>query len=348
MRNTTARLEGLDLARCLALIGMVLVNFRIAMGVEQGGPDWLQLAFDALHGRAAATFVVLAGIGLGLATRHLDWWAAQRQTVRRAAFLLVAGLLNVMLFPADIIHYYAVYFVLGALCLRLPGYALWGLIAALATGFIALLFMLDYDRGWHWADYSYPDFWLPAGFLRNLLFNGWHPVLPWLGFVLYGLWLSRQPLAETRVQRYLVLGGVLAVLAGHALSWALRTLWPQPALAPLFGVMPVPPVPLYLVAGGGVASMVIGAALWLAQRWPQGALLAWLAPAGRQTLTLYIAHILLGMGVMEATGWLQGRSLAQVLLAAALYCLAALLFARLWSRRFARGPLEALMRRCCG
>lgn len=63
-----SRLEGLDLARYLAFVGMVIVNFKIAMGAEneQGVVGFLT---SALEGRAAATFVVLAGIGLGLAAQ---------------------------------------------------------------------------------------------------------------------------------------------------------------------------------------------------------------------------------------------------------------------------------------
>lgn len=76
------RLEGLDLARAMALLGMVLVNFRIAMGVLAGGPTWLKPLLDALEGRSAASFVVLAGIGLGLSTRKLAWSAAMTHTAR--------------------------------------------------------------------------------------------------------------------------------------------------------------------------------------------------------------------------------------------------------------------------
>ncbi len=57
--------------------------------------------------------MVLAGIGLGLSTRKLAWSAAMSHTARRALFLLIVGLLNYLVFPADIIHYYAVYFLLG-------------------------------------------------------------------------------------------------------------------------------------------------------------------------------------------------------------------------------------------
>jgi len=93
------RLEGLDLARYIAFVGMVIVNFKIAMGAE-GDDGVLGLLTTALEGRAAATFVVLAGIGLGLAgLKGIDQTIVV--TVKRALFLLVIGLLNMTIFDAD-------------------------------------------------------------------------------------------------------------------------------------------------------------------------------------------------------------------------------------------------------
>lgn len=34
------RIIGLDIARAFAIIGMVIVNFKITMGAEEGGPPW--------------------------------------------------------------------------------------------------------------------------------------------------------------------------------------------------------------------------------------------------------------------------------------------------------------------
>lgn len=348
MASSSNRLEGLDLARAMALLGMVLVNFRIAMGVLTGGPDWLKAMLDALEGRSAASFVVLAGIGLGLSTPKLSWPTAMQHTAKRALFLLILGLLNYLVFPADIIHYYAVYFLLGACCLRLPSLWLLSLIPLLAAGFVILLFHFNYDQGWQWHSFSYPEFWTLNGFVRNLLFNGWHPVVPWLGFLLYGLWLSRQALANASVQRWLLAGGVGAMVLARGLSLWLLTLFPQPELAPLLATGPIPPAPLYLLFGMGAASTLIALCLWLGRAQPTARWWRVWLPVGRQTLTLYIAHIMLGMGVLEGLGWLQGQDLPEVVLAATLFALTALLFANLWSLRFARGPLEGVMRRLCG
>ncbi|KAG1088661.1 hypothetical protein G6F40_013454 [Rhizopus arrhizus] len=84
MSTDDRRLHGLDLARYLALAGMVLVNFRLAMAVPAEGNGGLAGFFHLLEGKASATFVTLAGLGLVLATQRQGWWSASVQTWRRA------------------------------------------------------------------------------------------------------------------------------------------------------------------------------------------------------------------------------------------------------------------------
>jgi len=55
----SSRLDGLDLARLVAFVGMVIVNFNVVMG-GQADAGFLSVFVQALEGRAAATFVVLA------------------------------------------------------------------------------------------------------------------------------------------------------------------------------------------------------------------------------------------------------------------------------------------------
>ena len=73
-----------------------------------------------------------------------------------------------------------------------------------------------------------------------------------------------------------------------------------------------------------------------------------LNPAGRQTLTLYLAHILLGMGVMDELGLLGGQTTQTAFFASAIFCTLAVIYALIWSRYFKRGPIEALMRKTAG
>lgn len=109
--HPSSRLAGLDLARLFALFGMVLVNFSIVMGAE-GGTDSSATLSGFMEGKAAGTFVVLAGLGLGLSAARYGHSSNTKTILKRAAFLMVLGLLNSVIFPADILHYYAIYFYL--------------------------------------------------------------------------------------------------------------------------------------------------------------------------------------------------------------------------------------------
>ncbi|WP_232533439.1 hypothetical protein [Delftia acidovorans] len=90
--------------------------------------------------------------------------------------------MNLLIFPADIIHYYAVYFVLAIAWLQAGARALLAGMAAVAVLSATALLQLDYSQGWDWASLSYQGLWEPAGFARNLLFNGFHPCCPGLPF----------------------------------------------------------------------------------------------------------------------------------------------------------------------
>ncbi len=329
------RLNALDAARFVAFCGMVLVNFSIAAQVAPAD-DWASAFVDALEGRAAALFVVLAVIGVGLSG------VSASQLLRRAVFLFLVGLINMAVFDADILHFYALYFLVGVMFLTAPARSLWiGAVGIVALSVAAHL-ILDYDRGWNWDTLSYTDLWTLPGFLYNAFFNGWHPVLPWAAFLLIGMAIARADLRTLCVQHRLIMWGFGAAV----LALLPQNLTTDPDLAALLGTESIPPGPFYILAGTCSACMVIGLMLKL---WPVierlrlGKLLT--AP-GRQSLTLYVAHILIGMGVLEEAGLLNGTLTASEIVTYALcFCALSSAYAILWSRKFQRGPLEALMRR---
>ncbi|AZV77218.1 DUF418 domain-containing protein [Parasedimentitalea marina] len=329
------RLQGLDIVRFLAFCGMVLVNFRLAAQVTPGD-DWPSLLTTALEGRAAALFVVLAGIGVALAK------APASLMLRRVAFLFVLGLANLTIFEADILHFYALYFAAAIPFVSAPNRWLWAGIAVVMALSLCAQLILNYEAGWNWDTLHYADFWTISGFLRHALYNGWHPVFPWLSFLLFGMWIGRLALSTKGVQLHLAIWGTVAAALALIPGWLID----DPEVIDLINTTSIPPGPFYIIAGCGSAAAVIGLILLLHPILNRLRMAQWLAPAGRQSLTLYAAHILLGMGTLEALGWLDGSLTApQILWISLVFCLACLIYTCLWGLKFKRGPLEMMMRR---
>ena len=120
----------------------------------------------------------------------------------------------------------------------------------------------------------------------------------------------------------------------------------RPAWEPLLGPGPLPPGPVYMFSAAGLATALIGMCLrWSAcyggHRWLCAAPLQAL---GRCTLSVYIAHIFVGMGTLEAIGWLSGRSLNEVLAVGLVFGVCALLVCWAWLKWAKHGPLESLLR----
>lgn len=356
---SSSRIYGFDVARALAIFGMVIVNFNVAMDPANAGPAWLTTFVQLFEGRAAATFVVLAGIGISLMSKRSlttkdpqDIARNRRRLLKRAVFLFVAGLLHTFIWSADILHFYGLYFLLVAFIFTVSDRTLLWLAGFFTVGFIILFFLFDYELGWEFESLTYIQSWTIAGVLRYLFYNGLHPVFPWMSFVLAGMWLGRQDLSQPQLrQRLLITSTVLVFLATVISNWlvaqASLTMGNEIAEA-IFGNGPFPPMPLYVLAGGGTAVTVIMLCLMLVDRFGETRWVRALISTGQIALTLYIGHVVVGMGTLEALGRLEGQTLAFSVTSALIFCAFAVVFAYLWRLRFSRGPLEALMRRLTG
>jgi len=332
-----ARIQAFDVARAIALIGMVIVNYHVTMSYDQPG-GW-GIPAGLLSGRAAALFVILAGIGTSLASERAlaapghSLSAHRRGLLRRAAFLWFAGWAFFIVWPADILHYYGVFLLVGAAALRASSKALIVLaVIAVATSSIFLL-CGDYVAHWDLLALEYQHLWTVDGFMRNLLLNGFHPVFPWVGFFLVGMALGRLDWNAQRTRRLCVAWGAFlfliaktgAVAAGATLS-------------------PMPPTPFFIVGGIGTALMSIGASFLLVQHLPS-ALRQRLSATGRFAFTHYLAHVLVGLGVVEEFWGLGPHTPQFSLLAALAYATLAVEVSWQWQKRWGAGPVERFFRK---
>ena len=104
---------------------------------------------------------------------------------KRSAFLFILGLLlYVADWTGDILHYYGIYMLIASFLIVASTKRMIILSSIILFTSQVLQVKMNYLKGWHPDQpfMEYLDFWTIEGFIRNLLYNGYHPVLPWICF----------------------------------------------------------------------------------------------------------------------------------------------------------------------
>lgn len=355
------RILGIDMARSLAILFMVIENYKNAMEAHGEGPRWLVWFFSRIEGRAAPAFVTIMGAGLALlAHKTLESGdsALRRNStlliIKRGVFLVVLGIFNYQVWPGDILHFYGFYMVLCALFLFRPS---WTSLAAAALVMIVAYFInqvFDNKIGWENGHIWYNGYLTPGGFVRNTFLNGYHPVFPWTAYALVGMWLARQPIFEKEGRRrYLLIFIPITLLFEFAITFpGFLRFFRHPDTGVAFAdgmlrLLTVKPNLLIMSARQLVAISAILVCLELSDRFRTSRIIEALATTGRMPLTHYLAHTSLVLGPMLALDVLQQDRMTSFLISCGFFA-AAVTFSVLYSRRYTLGPLEALMRRVTG
>ncbi|PTL75166.1 DUF418 domain-containing protein [Vitiosangium sp. GDMCC 1.1324] len=309
--SASARIHGFDIARSLAICGMLVVHSVLVLGPPTERLSGLdRFVFNLCDGRAAATFVLLAGLGVGQLLARTEDSSHRRVLWRRAAFLGTLGVLNLVIWPGDILRLYGVALLAAPLLHRGSSRALTLLIAVLVLGFPVAAAFIDWDARWEWATLTYRGLWTPSGFVSNLVIDGFRPLIPWLAFFVLGLRLSRLDWRDGGTARRMLLTGGVLLLVAELASMALiqlagrsslaSSLGPQ-GIAAILGTHSMPPMPQFILSAFGFAGLVIGVGFVLAEHLPAHARNA-LVSTGRLALTWYVSHILLLVG-LAVTGF---------------------------------------------
>ena len=352
------RLIGIDVARALAVFGMIIVNFKVVFG-DAGNTELKNLA-QLFDGKAAATFVVLAGVGLALMTNSAyknsdreKLKLSKSRIVKRALFLFVVGLSYIWIWPADILHFYGIYMLFTLMFInRVPKQTL---IASIIIIFLFpfLLLLFNYETGWNFETLAYAHFWSIDGFFRNLFYNGFHPVIPWAAFMLFGLWFGRQNLYNSQFVKKALWVGSLVFIGVQAFSFFIIKVLSQgdtqvsEDLTALLGTNPMPPMPIYMINGIAISVVVISACILLANRFENNKITKALHKTGQLALSFYVAHVVIGMGLIETLidKPLGTYSITFSLFYALIFSGCCILFAVIWLRFKTQGPLEWVMRK---
>lgn len=353
------RVMGLDLARALAIFGMVIVNFKIAMNAETGNS--LLMCFAGLfEGRASALFVILAGVGVTFITNKARVSSDRSLVlknrflvVKRGVLLIAIGLAYTPIWQADILHFYGFYFLIAAAIFTVNDKVLLFMSALVMMAFPVLMLVFDYDQNWNWVTLAYENFWSFDGMIRHIVFNGFHPVFPWAAFLLFGMWLGRQDLSQALMRKRLFVGSLITLLVTESGFYLIRTAigdgsalgLTSEEVRILFSTSIIPPLPQYIISSGSSAVIVLVICLYLSERYYESNIIRRFSQAGRMSLTLYVAHVVIGMGLLESLGMLENQTINFSLFSAMIFCVLGVVFSVTWIRFFKTGPLEWIFRK---
>ncbi|WP_062300301.1 heparan-alpha-glucosaminide N-acetyltransferase domain-containing protein [Demequina maris] len=320
---SAGRIVGLDVARGLAVLGMVAAHVG-ADGSRGDGEPWPWLV--ASHGRPSALFAVLAGVTISLMLAHAggrDDARALRFTrarvATRAGLLVLIGLvLAEMHTGVDIILVNLGLMMLLALpLLRLPS---WALVGAAGLAFAFGRVVVEAVR---------PEGWWEAAPIVGRLWSLHYPALAWIGYVLLGIVIGRLALRAARTQALLVGLGVMAA-SGAALVRIVA------GDGPVTGLVAHSYTPVEMTHNAGVAMAVIGASCWIAPR--ARTLLSPVEAVGSMALSAYVLQVLII--------WIVGPEMVFEPSNVALLVLEAVLLATAWAWRrggLGQGPLERIL-----
>ncbi|QQR46102.1 DUF1624 domain-containing protein [Myxococcus xanthus] len=307
--NPSERLHGIDIARTCAICGMFVVHAFLVLGPPSSGlSGWERIVFNLTEGRAAATFVLLAGLGVGQLLSRRETTDSRRVLWRRALFLGVLGVLNLIVWPGDILRLYGVALLAAPWLHRWSSKALSWLVVALIFIFPLAAVFVDWDARWDWATLTYRGLWTPSGFALNLVVDGFRPLLPWLAFFVLGLRLARLDWRDSATQRRMLWAGICLFVLSELVSAGLVKLAIQSAMGEhlgenvvtaLLGTHSLPSMPLFMLSALGIASLVLGGSFVLGNHLARRIREA-LVSTGRLALTWYLGHVLLLVGLSVA------------------------------------------------
>ncbi len=356
------RVTGFDLARALAIFGMVIVNFKIAMTAETGNMLLMNFA-EAFEGRASALFVILAGIGVTFLTnkaRESSDGALvlknRLSLIKRGLLLIAIGLVFTPIWEADILHFYGFYFLIAAAILTANDKSLLFISAIIMLIFPTLMLFLNYEQNWNWSTLTYENLWSFDGMIRHIVFNGFHPVFPWAAFLIFGVWLGRQDLSQSLIRKKLLAGSLITLLVTECSFYLIRITIADGSVLEvtsedvtfLFSTSIIPPLPQYIISAGSSAVVVLVVCLYFSERFSESNINKWLYQTGQLSLTLYVAHVIIGMGILESIGRLENQTINFSLLSALVFCVCGIVFSVVWLKFFKAGPLEWIFRKVAG
>jgi uncharacterized membrane protein YeiB len=366
--NSSSRIESLDVARAIALFGVVAMNFHAYLNGTQSmyptHPSVWERMFNPLTGplttRFAATFVLIAGIGVSLFTQRAresnnraDIQHARIVLLRRGTLLYFLGYFVQWIWPGTILFYYGAYFIIAAAVFA------WSSKRLILLGGVSIIIAaaLSWWRASQLLDGNNTRWLSPSpNSPRNLLIRTFvdytHPVFPWIVFFISGIVLGRHIHRLIEIRLRLMFAAILLVLATHTANFlftpASQISDRDFVLARLLSTQPLDRGMLFSLGTLATAIVAVCLVSFMVERMSRSMLfmlpMKILARAGRMTLSVYFLHVIFFNLVVHRLHWVGPTGLDTALVLSLSFYVVALFLASEWNKHFGIGPAERVYR----
>lgn len=355
------RIIGYDIARGIAILTMLIINFKGVLSVYDAHPQWFSDVINFLDRRAAIVLVMVSGIGVTLLLKGSNTNNCLQSRLRRrgillnrAFFLFISGYLLSIIWSGDILHFYAIFICLGIVLAPCSNRVL--MITA------SLIWMASFIQFFEISDYLQPGFDRDMFIdqLIDIFFSGYYPFFPWATFFIIGMILGRLKLCDKKYRRTFLFAGLAIFISSELISKFFTTFAlflvsePEISNTPLgqfylgltwfISIDLTVPTPFSVISGIGTGITVIMVSLCLSTEknayWTK-----YIIIAGRNTLTLYITHIIFLILIVFLFNMSKEPNLPLVTLSSFLFFFMYITLISFWLKSHKNGPLELLMRK---
>lgn len=364
-RSATTRDSTIDVARAVAMIGVVVLNYHAYLNGDSAWapiyPSQWERFFNpgtgALTTRFAAVFVLVAGVGVSLLTRtsrstndQLLLRQDRLRLLRRGVLLYSFGCVVQWIWPGTILFYYGAFFILAAFIFSVSTQRILiiGLASAIAAAAIAWWRMEQSFTGnlTSWLNPARVD--SPRNLMIRTFVSYTHPLFPWLLFFTVGIILGRHihRIAEFRRQLLLWSGGILAA------TYLINTIFVadesttnhQRLIATILSTRPYDRGMLYSIGTLTSSLLTLCVLSIIVDSLGKNFAVDVLARAGQMSLSIYLAHILFFNLIVHRLHLVGATGLDTALGLAIVFYAVAIPLSALWRTYIGRGPAEVLYR----
>ena len=323
-------------------------------------PSVWERLFNPLTGplttRFAATFVLIAGIGVSLFTQRAresnnrsDIHHARVVLLRRGTLLYISGYFVQWIWPGTILFYYGAYFIIAAAVFAWSSRQLIGLCAMSIVAAAGLSWwrasQLINGNNTRWLSPS-PN--SPRNLLIRTFIDYTHPVFPWIAFFIAGIVLGRSIHQLAKIRLRLMFVAILILLATHVANYLFTPTFQisdrNSILTKLLSTQPLDRGVLFSLGTLATAVVALCFVSLVVERVPHLALTQLFARVGRMTLSVYLLHVIFFNLLVHQLHWVGATGLDTALVLSLSFYVIALLLSNEWNKRFGLGPAERAYR----